>query len=399
MATAGYQAGVEATDAQISYGIEATWGTAPATTFQAIRFMSDTLSDTKTRSRPGEIVNTGEVSGAVTTQEAASGDVNFALSYGTFDDFMAGALNGVWGAKIALAGVAGDITLTNNTSSQATLSSTTTNKFSGITVVGQWIRLLGFTNAANNGFFRVKTITDTTHIVLTTLATTVTETPATTLAQVRFSNLSNGVNFQSFFLQKQFSSALFLNYAGAYCSAMQLSGGIGQFFQGKFSFMAQSELSATADTSTGGVIAAPTQKVMDPVGSVIGVFLNESPIVGLIDSFSITTQNNGAAGEFVVGTSLAAGMVRGILEAKGTVKMFFKDFTYYAKFKSEAQGRVSFILQSTNTVPNAYVLTLPNAVFMNPKINAGGPGQPVYATFDIEGNGPGTIMIDRLAGV
>jgi hypothetical protein len=37
---------------------------------------------------------------------------------------------------------------------------------------------------------------------------------------------------------------------------------------------------------------------------------------------------------------------------------------------------------------------------MNPQIQVGGPGQPVYAVFQIEGNpqaAGGTIQIDRLA--
>ena len=64
-ATAGYQAGVETNQTRISYAVEATWGIAPAIPFQAIRYMSDTLAETKTRQRPSEINITREASQAV----------------------------------------------------------------------------------------------------------------------------------------------------------------------------------------------------------------------------------------------------------------------------------------------------------------------------------------------
>ncbi len=178
-ATTGYQAGVETNNTQISYAPEAVWGTLPASAFQAIRYLRETLGGTKTRQRPQEINQTREASAAITTQQAASGAIDFALSFGTFDDLFSAALGSDWQTPVALAGAAGDISLTNVSSTSATLGSTTAGKFTAINA-GQWIRLLGFTNAANNGLYRVAAKVGSTSLTLTSLVATVTETPAGT---------------------------------------------------------------------------------------------------------------------------------------------------------------------------------------------------------------------------
>ena len=138
-ATAGYQAGVEANQTRISYAVEATWGVAPAVAFKAIRYMSDTLAETKTRQRPSEINITREATQAVTTQQTAGGTINYALSYQTFDDFFSVVLQRDWQAFQTINGIAGDITLTN-TGGVVVLSSTLATKFATL-AQGTWIKI------------------------------------------------------------------------------------------------------------------------------------------------------------------------------------------------------------------------------------------------------------------
>ena len=104
MTTTGYQAGAESNLVRMSYGPEANWSVKPGVAFKNIRLMSENLSSTKTRNRPAELDPTGQVSSAITTQLAAGGGINFALSYGTFDDFLASVLGGAWTADHLVAG-------------------------------------------------------------------------------------------------------------------------------------------------------------------------------------------------------------------------------------------------------------------------------------------------------
>jgi hypothetical protein len=397
-ATTSYQAGSEANNVQLSYGVESVWGTVPATTFQAIRFTSETLASTKTRNRPQEVATTREMAAAVTVQVSGGGGVNFALSYGTYDDMLSALLGNDWGAVQTLAGIAGDVSITNLTGTTATLASTLGTKFSGI-ALGQWIRTLGFTNATNNDIWRVTARASNSSMTLTkaTAGAPVTETPAGTAAQVRAQTIANGTQFKSLFFQKKLGASLWLNYPGVYPSDCTLSGGVGQFLNGAFTLLAQQELSAVADASTGGVLAAPAGRVHDPVGGFVGVFQNEAKLAATVDTFSLKIANTGAALEFGMGSAAAAGVLMGTLEVTGSMKLYFKDFTLYARYLAETQGALEFITK--DATGNAYVITLPAATLMNPQIVAGGVGQAVFATFQIEGNPQatgGTIQIDKL---
>lgn len=392
-ATSGYQAAVETNQTQLSYGVEATWNTAPATTFQALRIISESLSGSKTRNRPSEILSTREVSAAVTTAESASGTINYALSWQTVDDLISSCLGNDWQAAQTIAGAAADITITTGTN---ILSSSTAGKFTNI-AAGQYINLIGFTNTANNGVWFVSAKTNNQSITLAGPRTIVTETPTGTNAQVRASNLANGTQFKSLYIQQKFSSSIWLRYGGAFVSKWTIQGGVGQFIGGSFDVMAASESSSTTDASTGGITAAPSGRVHDPIGGFGGILWNNAALSGASDSFSITVENVGAAGEYGMGSATAQGMLQGTLQVTGSLKMFFKSLTEYANFKNESLGRLTVITKDPSG--NAYVVSVPQAALMNPKVEVGGPNQPVYASFDIEGNpqaAGGTITVDRL---
>ena len=398
-ATTSYQAGAETTNTVISYAVEAVWGTKPAVAFQAIRYTGETLTGAKTRQRPTEIITTREASQAVTTQQTASGAINYAFSYATYDDFFACLLQNDWQALQTVAGVAADITITQS-AGVTTLSSTTSSKFVNL-AANTWIRLLGFTNATNNGFFFVKTHSSDVSLILTgpTAATTVTETPATTLAQIRASTIKNGTTFKSLWIQQKFASNQYLTYAGAYPTRMTIQGGIGAFLSGAVDLVAKAESEVSADGSTGATTAAPTGRVIDPIAGFVGLFWNDLPVTATVDQFAITIENIGAASEFGMGSANAAGILGGTFQASGTFRAYFKDFTYYDLFQAETSGRLAIIVK--DSAGNGYAFTFLSAVLAADGVAVGGPNQPVYQNFTIEG-GPsgvlGTFVIDRLAG-
>ncbi len=390
--TTGYQAGFEANNVLVSYAVESSWGVVPTVPFTAIRLMSDSLAATKKRDRPTELNTTGVVSAAITTQVTAGGQISFAMSYGTYDDWIASGIKGTWQAPVAIAGVAGDIVATSGVN---TLTSATAGKFTGI-AAGQYIRTFGFTNAANNGVFRVVTASGTSLTLAG--ANLVTETPSGTAAQIRASTIVNGLAVSTLFVQKAFSPTVYLNYPGSFVSDLQLTGGTGKFISGSFTLLSQNEVQAVTNSSTGSVVAAPTGRVNDPVGGFKGVFLNDALISTVVDSFTVEVTSNGAAQEFGVGSAAAQGMIVGLLEVKGTVKVYFKDFSLYTLFALETAGNLAFV--SADNTGAAYVISIPVCNLMNPKVVAGGQNQAVMAEFTIEGNPDPlgrVIRIDRLS--
>ena len=387
MATTGYQAGLEANDVQLSYGLEAVWGEAPATAFQAIRYTGEGFAGSKTRQRPNEINESGQASAAVTTEEKADASVNFALSYGTYDDLLAGMLNGDWSSNL-------NITGTDIAATETGLTSATANKFQNVRI-GQWVKLAGFATAENNGFRRVtaKAGNDV------TLAGGMTVEAAGAAVTIKGSVLTNGTTFQSFFFQKRFSPNMYLTYPGTYLTGGTLNAGRGQFMQGDFKGAAQSEQKAVSNSSTGAVLAAPTGRVHDTVAGFQALQLNDAIVPAVVDSFSVSITKEGASAQFGLGAAAAQGMTRGTFTLSGSMRTYFKNFTLYDLFRSEALGVLSY--RTLDAAGNAYILTIPAAAIMNPKIVAGGPGQPVMAEFQLEGNPSPTLgytfQIDRLA--
>jgi hypothetical protein len=395
----GYQAGVETTDVQLSYILEAAWGTTPNAAATAIRITGESLTGQKARTRPNEITGARRVSAALTTQESAGGGINFNLSYGTFDDFFAGVLGNDWSAAQTIAGVAADITATTGTN---VLSSTTSNKFQNI-LEGQWIELRGFAagSGANNGFYRVATKTNNQSLTLAGRPIASTETPAATSAQVRTAGmLRNGDMVKSYFAQKRLASNLWLRYPGLMFGGMTLSGGVGQFFSGSFQALAREELNQTAAGGNGTVNAAPTGGFFDCVAGFGGVQIDDAAVTAVVNSVALNITREGAGMDYGMGSAAAQGARWGQLSAGGQVEIFFRDFTHYTLFKNETRSRIAWRMREQGGVNNNYIVTLAGANLMNPQITAGGPNQPVMARFDIEGGNDialPAIQIDRFA--
>lgn len=377
MPTTAYSAGVETNDVELSYAKEATWGVKPAVAFKAIRYTGESFSGSKSRARPGEINTTGQASAAVTTQETAQAGINFALSSGTYDDLLAGLMGGDWSTTLALSGV--DIAGTATGYSTATA-----NKFNSV-VVGSWIKVSGFVNAANNGYKRVTARTGTT---LTTVQAGAVEAagPSVTIGGT---NLINATSFQSFHFQKKLSSTAFLVYPGTFWTGGSISASTGNFLSGSFTGVSQVENKATTTQSTGAVTAAPTGKVNDSVAGFSGLELNGSPVAAVVDAITVNISRDGAGAQYGLGSAAAQGMLKGTLTVSGSVRIFFRDFTLYDLYKSEATNVVSF--RTVDDAGSGYQITLPAATLMNPSIVAGGPGQSVMAEFQLEGNPHSTL--------
>ncbi len=181
MSTLNYNAGLDSSNVVVSYAVEATWATLPTAVFQQIRLTAEDFTESKTRLRPLEIVPLGYAAQAITTKVESKGSLSFGLSYGTFDDFLVGALNSPgWSNFGQLVGAgSGDFAVVSGSSE---ITSTVTSRFAQITP-GSRVTLAGFTNSANNGQFTVDSITAGASPVMvlyklgtTTLATLVTET-------------------------------------------------------------------------------------------------------------------------------------------------------------------------------------------------------------------------------
>lgn len=390
----GFNAGIDSSDVIVRYGEEVTWNTVPAVAFQEIRLTGESLSEQKTRTRPEEIKADGFVSHALTTQVQASGGINFALSYGTYDDLLAGLLNSSFSADLAITSVATSGIITSSLSlpnlTGQGFSTNNTSLFDSV-VAGQWIRVSGFTASAgaSNGLYRV-TAVDAANDEIQVSATAgngpnqVADASTGSEVNIQGSYVRNGVAFRSFYIEKQLSATLFLFYAGSYISGGTLNAQVGGFLEGSFDFLSASETNGASTASTGGPTAAPSGQVIDTVAGFQQLEVNDTAIAAVVQGISWTVTKNNARAQYGLGQAAAQGMARGTIDVSGTMSVYFTDFTLYTDYKNETDRIVSFA--ALDNLGNGYIFTLPGVTLMNPQVVAGGPDTDIVSEFELEGN-------------
>jgi len=223
--------------------------------------------------------------------------------------------------------------------------------------------------------------------------------PARTHSSRPVGFIRNSNSFMSLFFQKKFSSvgvADVSRLADHWSDAKRAARPNGKRHVNVLSKM---ENKATADSSTGGVIAAPANIVYDTVAQFQQLQLDNATIAAACKGISLQVSKQGAAADYAMQSAAAQGMRMGkftIDASKAT--FFFKDFTLYDLFVAQAQHTFSY--RHTDAANNTYIFTLNKAVLTNPTITAGGPNQSVMADSpSLADPDPSyaTLQIDRIA--
>lgn len=384
---AGYQAALETTNTAMSYAPEATWATTPATTYQGLRILSESLAHKKTRLRPPEVRGDRQSAPAITVSETATGSIVMPLYYPTtgiangFDDL----ISAVIGADLPLptgSGGGGTLSITSGGLLTLTGGATFNNAF-----IGQAVKLLLFANTVNNGFYRVTAVNSTTSLNVAGMGFTPVTEAASANGAFHYNAMKNGLFFKSMNLQQRLDPAgtKWFRYPGCYPVKCSITLSLGQFAQATFDFTAQQELKGLADLSTGGIVGAPNTRDLDPVGGFKGVYWNDQPIAVGVVSCGLDISNEGAASEFFLGGSLAQGMIGGTLLVNGKMELAFRDFTFYDQFRAETAGSLS--IRFGDQAGNSFLFTMPSAVLLfDDGVQMTGPNKMLTATVTVEGN-------------
>ena len=80
----------------VAIAAESTFGTAPTSGYKFLRYTGESLQYNINNTQSAEIRNDRNVSDMVRTDASASGDLNFELTYGTFDDLLEGVMCGTF---------------------------------------------------------------------------------------------------------------------------------------------------------------------------------------------------------------------------------------------------------------------------------------------------------------
>lgn len=372
MPTAGYYASAQTNDLLIGIQREANWGEAPTSgMYQGIRVESFGLQEQANRSRPNEIRADMQVSPSVLQDIAASGGLQFAISYGNADLIWPTLFTSDWTADLAISDTA--IAAVNATSQFTGPAGTFSN-----VAVGQWVKVAGFATPGANGFYRVTAKAgDGASITVATAPADDTNAGSATIT-VSGSLLANGTVVNSLAIQERYSSSLGFMYAGCVASGGQINAARGSFFSGTVDLTAKSE--AKAPSVVGTMAPAPTAPVMNTVTNMQAIALGSliSPKVSRVET-RITRE--GAGADYALGDPAAVGIRPGSFSVGGSVELFFADYAAYDAYKNESHLRTSY--RVSDGLGNAYIVDVPKAVLGSVSRQRGGPNQAVMATFDI----------------
>ena len=357
---------------------EVSWGVTPASALTEMRFTSESLSYGVQTKSSDEIRSDRQLTDLILTGAEATGAINYELSYGTYDPFLAAALMATaWSTAVAIS--ATDISVATTGNKYVAASTDLTTKH---ITPGQWVKVAGFVAANNNGFKRVVSVTVTDLVVEVQGAALVTETAPVGAITIGGSTLRNGVAETSFTLERYHSDVTqFFTYRGMVPDTMDMKLAAGSIITGSFNFKGKDEVLAGTTKGTGTAIAASTTQIINAVSNVANV-IEGSTLAAMsgvyINSLDVSLKNN-ARGLTAIGSLGSVDMGYGRCDVTGNMKAYFINNTLYDKYINNTRSGLSY--RMADTAGNAYIVTVPTIEFSSAKVNAGGGNQDI--TVDI----------------
>lgn len=382
---------------KLRYVVESTLGVTPASAMTDLRFTGESLAFDISNIRSEEIISGRQVSDLVQVGAQSGGDINFELSYSTYDDFLEAALFGTWSS--ALSETNTDISAANSDSSFNSVGGT----FPAF-AKGQWIEVRGFTgDVSNNGYFQIsETTAPTASKIVVQNATLVDDAVGESVTIKNDGTVSNGTTQKSFSIEKEFNDITrFHVLRGMTVGSLSLNLQADNILSGSVSFLGTSSAAGATTYGTGGPTAATTTQVMNAVSHVQqvmegGTLLSASGI----DLQSITlTLNNTLRGLTKVGNLGFFDIGAGRMTLEGTIGAYYEDGSLFDKYIAGTATSFSWITE--DDAGNAYAFTVPNAKLISGYPQAGAIDQDVILDMTFEGIKDAdlltTIQIDRFS--
>ena len=378
----------DSSSAQIFMAEEVCWGddplvVSPAPILTAVRFTGESLAHTQESVTSDEIRSDSQVTDLVRVAVGAEGDVNFELSYRTFDRFFEGLLRSNWDAEIDLNnGTASPETVAFTVASpQNVLSPGSPGGLSLLNLqVGSFFRVSGSTSSpTNDGFYEV----------IANNAGVITFSPPFPSAEassfrIQGGHLRNGVVKKSYLLEKRFtdlSPQQSLYFTGMRTGTGNLSIVPGEILTGTLSFLGKRGFAIDGPLSDRGAITevpAAAFDVANAVDNIVNLKLDGIDLEADLTQITFDVNNNtrdkpavGSLGNIDIGL--------GRFNVEGNITAYFSDRILYDKFLAFTAHSWVF---AVDVAGDAYLFEFPSIKFSNGVILAEGNDGDVVANMD-----------------
>ncbi|MDN7350680.1 phage tail tube protein [Acetobacter senegalensis] len=398
-ATTGYAAGEQTNTSPVDYAQEVTYNTPPGGTYQRLRMTGESLAANDSTSTPDEINDLPEVAETVLTGRATGGSLNGVLSYGTYDDFLAGILGADW--------ISETFTSVDGGSVRPNYNDVAHNK--GIVIINGDNK--GFFNSIpGKGFITIRD--DTKGLNYTTfysyndgnslivgddffLKYDWNDGLLTDGATLSFNGIINAALGKTYSIRKKMSGNWQV-FSGCMVNQVQIQLQKGQVPTVQIDFVGSDMTVTTVDVSS-AVNAATTSPLMDVVGGFLGCSVFGQSPAGCIQSATITLARDGSGQDTGMGHVGACGIQFGALKASMDIEYFFKDYTEFLAWQAGQKGQVSVSIKGSDGY--GYQFTVLNGRIFNPKNPISGKNATIVTTISVTGNplpGGGTFAITRI---
>lgn len=364
---------------RLSFSKETTFGTTNASlALQIVRHTGETFA-MQTSSKPSdEIRSDRQIADIIRTGWRVSGELSIEFSAGTYDEFMAAALESAgWSTPVSVNG-------TNISCSASDNSINSASSAFGSLNVGQWIKQTGWTgaNAVNNGYFKITSKPSNAKIIVQG-RTLIDSSAGDSITVNMGAQIVNGVTKSHYSFERQMTDLTNVRqaYRGVTCEGMRGSAVTGQPFTGSFSFVGRDETNETATIGNGTYTAAGTTPILSGVDNVLSVMYDATGSV-LADvpstEFSFDIRNN-LRDRNTLGDGGPVSFGDGEVAATGTARGYFDSNAAYTKFLSWQNVGMAMVVEDPTGA--AYVFDFPRCKFTSATRNAPAKNSDIMRDF------------------
>jgi hypothetical protein len=247
------------------------------------------------------------------------------------------------------------------------LSTATSNLFTTTMslAAGQWIRVAGFVNSANNGLRQIASFTGTT-VTFTGFSSGTIEAAGPTVI-LTGKRLSNGIIHRSFRMEKFFSDiGRYHSVGGIEVNETKLTLASQALVTGSFAVMGKSDPGPSGSSALSVTTPSTVNLPYNATANVGTLQEGGATLTTAIKNIDLTIQNNLRA-RTAVANKAAISTGFGFVDVTGTLNAYFEDDVMYQKFLNHTQSSLTITL--TDAGGNTIVITLPRIYYTKGPVN------------------------------
>lgn len=403
---------------RMAFGRETIYGQVPAISLREVPFTGESFQFSKQSIESSNINSFRQVLDNIQVGFDTSGGINIEMAPKVYDDLIAGVLWNEWGPATSVSVTCTVVAATR------TYSVSTGTPFANL-VPGQFVRIAGFTNQANNGVKKILSVAadDMSFVVVNNGTTLIGETTAN--VTVRGSMIRNGNTRQSFFWERTHTDLdprQYFSFNGNLVNSFNLSAQASAIITGAFQFMGQTTAiyndnavgvanpNGNGDGTVGSGSKSASHITLAPlafnglnaVSHVGDVCINNIPVNSGVDAIYMNaldfTITNNLRGVKAIGYLGNVDVSPGKMAVTGSMKALFESDIMYRRYVNDEEFSLSISLLNENN--EGYVFSWPRMTLSASSMNAGGQDQDLIEDAQwqalMESTTNTSVQIDRI---